>query len=125
MFTLYLAGIQTNSHNLVDMFTGNLSDWRQTAFWAAIIAAIGGFVATVTRINIGGFSISPTMESITAGLMALVYVLFVADLLSIVNLVDSKTQDGLKWAYWATWALIVPIVFGYGIAVIEFIKGSD
>lgn len=124
MFTLNLAGINTGSHQILTLIggTGKI-DYNATQLWTYIIIALVAFTV-LTSVSIGNFAINKTTESVVAGLMYAIFGFFVADMYSIVSLVGSLTNY-TGWEYWVVWAVIVPIMAGYGLSLIEYIRGTD
>lgn len=149
MILFSLAGIPTTSNQVLTYFAdtntssvsspvsvssgsnnsafvpGSSSSKQGTIYWVVGIA-IFAIMAVTNQITIGGFSLRGSIESVVAGFIGVIYVLFVVDLLSILNLIASYYGDNpLGWAYWVSFAVIIPVIAGYTISVIEFIKGGD
>lgn len=124
MFLLNLAGIDTNSSQIINFISGsNIDGWRTSLMWIAVGVAVGGFILT-TRISIGGFSYSPSVESVVAIFIGAIYLIFASDMYSIVSKVSTLT-GGTGWAYWAVWALIIPMMAGYSISIVSYIRGTE
>jgi hypothetical protein len=131
MFTLGLAGIDTNSSQILNFISGNnLELWHNSAF----IIYLGAFFVSVIAIGI----ITGSVSSPIAGFMSAIYVIFFADLISIVRYIGTLTCTNIipatntcaglyyhTFEYWVAWGLIVPLLIGYLIAVVEFIRGGD
>lgn len=131
MFLLYLGGVDTNSSQIINAIGGDdISGFSTATLWITLAAALAGFVAT-NRISIGTLSFQASTESVIAGFMAAIYVIFAADLFSIVSKVGSLTCPvgatiaSCRWEYWIVWAIIVPLLVGYAISIVSYIRGSD
>jgi len=131
MFLMYLGGVETTSNNLVSAVGGiNPSGWESSTLWILAIAAFVGFVAT-TRITIGGYSLTPSVEAVVAVLVTGMYILFAADMYSVVSKIGESscevigTLSTCGWEYLLAWAIVLPIMAGYTISLISFIRGSD
>ncbi len=130
MFLLSIAGIETNSSKIISSI-GSPENWNSGFLWVAVLIAITSFIALTNRISAAGFSIQASTESIVALFVLGIYVVFVSDLYSVVLFAYSITHsssgvitaDG--WAYYMIWFLIIPLLAGYTIALIEFIRGVD
>ena len=132
MFLLLLGGVETTSSQILTSIGGeNSSIWQSTTFWAAIIAGFLAFVAT-NRISVGGFSFQGSRESVMAGIAGAIYIFLASDMYSIVSKIktiecaagQSLVQCG-SWELWVIWALIMPLMVGFGISLIKFIQGAD
>ena len=131
MFLLLVGGVETNSSKVIDAIGGlNPSGWQGSTLWILAIAAFVGFVAT-TRITIGGYSLTPSVEAVIAVFVAGMYLLFASDMYSIVTKMGELSCDVVGtlstcgWEYLVTWAIILPLMAGYTISLISFIRGSD
>lgn len=131
MFILLIGGVETSSSRIINAIGGEgISLWQSSTFWIAIIAALAGFLAT-NRIQAGGFSFQASRESVIAAFGTAIYVFFVSDLMSIVSKVGEKVClvgqpiTACGWQYWVIWALIVPLMVGYGISLVKFAGGND
>ena len=131
MFLLFLGGIETNSSKLLDAIGGvNPSGWESSTLWIIAIATFTGFVAT-TRITIGGYSLTPSIEAVVAVFVAAMYVLFASDMYSIVTKIGESSCDVVGtistcgWEYLVAWAIILPLMAGYTISLISYIRGAD
>lgn len=126
MFLFGMLGIETMSNSILSNL-GTPDNWNNSYIWLAIGFAIAAFGATITKINSGFVSFQVTSESVVAALIGSIYLIFAADLYSIVSYVYSITVDSptTLWIYYVVWAIIVPLLVGYGISVIEFIRGTD
>jgi hypothetical protein len=133
MLTLYLGGIDTTSSQIITGISGqNPSFWQSSALWIALAAALGGFIATSVRIGIGSTFTQVTRESVVAGLMTVVYVIFASDMYSIITKVKSiectigQSIVGCgSWILWTIWVIINALLVAYALAIIEFIGGHD
>ena len=121
-----ISPVSISSGNNSSVFVPNNSSSSQgTVYWIVGIA-IFAIMAVTNQITIGGFSLRGSIESVIAGFIGVIYVFFVIDLLSILNLIASYYGDSpLGWAYWVSFAVIIPVIAGYTISVIEFIRGND
>ena len=149
MILFNLAGIPTTSNKVLTIFAntntsnvvapvsvtteGNSSSFsinssatpNSTIYWIVAVVVFLVIAAT-SQITIGGFSLRGSIESVIAGFIGTIYVLFVIDLLSILNLIASYYgTEPLGWAYWVAFAIIIPTIAGYTISVVEFIRGND
>ena len=122
MFTLNLAGINTGSHQILNL-VGGTTPTTTSQLWVYIGIALVAF-SVLTSVSIGGFAINKTTESIVAVLMYAVFSFFLADMYSVVSLVGTIT-DFTGWQYYVTWAIIIPLMAGYGLSLIEYIRGVD
>jgi len=131
MFILLIGGVETTSSKIINSIGGNgPSLWQSSAFWIAIVVAFGAFVLT-NRISAGGFSFQASRESVMAGLATALYIFFASDMYSIVSKVGETTcpvgaaLSACGWEYWVIWAIIMPLLAGFGISLISFIGGTD
>ncbi len=132
MFFLLVGGIETNSGQIINgIFGDGPSVWENTIFWAAILAAFTSFLAT-NRIAIGGFSFQASVPSIMAFVAGALYILFMADIMSIAAKIYSiECIDGAtiltcgSWEYLVVLSVVLVMGLGYGISLIQFIGGSD
>ena len=134
MILLLLGGVDTNSSQVLDgISAGNMSLWESSLFWVAIVGALTAFLAT-NRISAGGFSFQATTESVTAIFAGGVFVFFAADLMSIMSKVSSITCPLIEgcakltqhtWEFWIVAAIIWPLLIGFGISIINFVRGND
>jgi hypothetical protein len=122
MFTLNLAGINTGSHQILDLIGGTTPSTTSN-LWIYIGIALIAFTV-LTSVSIGGFAINKTTESIVAALIYAVFAFFLADMYSIVSLVGTITNF-TGWMYFGTWAVIIPLMAGYGLSLIDYIRGTD
>jgi hypothetical protein len=124
MFTLFLAGVNTNSSMILNAVGGTgKMDWHSSSFWVFVIGTISAFVILIS-VNIGGYGIQKSTEAVTAVFMALIYTAFAGDLFSVLSKVGEITNY-TGWQYWVVWAIIVPLLGGYGLSIIEWIRGTD
>lgn len=132
MFLLLIGGIETSSSQIINAIGGNgPSLWQLSTFWIAIAAALVLFVAT-NKISAGGFSFQASRESVMAAFIGTIYIIFASDMYSIVSKIYSiecAVGTGLlscgSWEYWLIWAIVMPLLIGFGISIIQFIGGSD
>lgn len=133
MLLLLLGGVQTNSSLILsEINAGNSSLWESSTFWIAIAAAAIAFAAT-NKISAGGFSLQGSSESVMAGFATAIFVVFATDLMSIVSLVGSKTcaiEAGCtilqhSWEYWVVTGIGFPSLVGFGVSILNFIRGND
>jgi len=137
MFLFYLAGIGTPSMVLSAIggkatnsttASGDVTDTQQFSnsnlFLFAGIFIAGVIAMSVTSIQIGGYSLNTPLEALIGAFIGGVYLLFATDLFAIVSYVGSLTGS-TGWIYYSTWAIIVPLLGGYTISLIEFIRGND
>lgn len=134
MILLLLGGVDTNSSQVLDgISAGNLSLWESSIFWIAITVALAGFLAT-NKISAGGFSFQATSESITAIFATGIFVFFAADLMSIMAKVSSITCPIVEgctkltqhtWEFWVIAGIIWPLLVGFGISIVNFVRGND
>ena len=134
MILLLLGGVDTNSSQILDgISAGNSSLWKSSIFWTAITVALAGFLAT-NKISAGGFSFQATSESITAIFATGIFVFFAADLKSIMAKLSSikcpLVEECTKltqhtWEFWIVVGIIWPLLVGFGISVLNFVRGND
>lgn len=131
MFTLFLAGIDTTSSQVISFVGGTSPEsWRTSLLWIAAIAAFAAF-ATTSRVSVGGTSYQASVEFVVAGFVTATYAIFASDMYSIVSKMYSLTCPEIggilacSWEYWVVWAIIIPIMAGYTISLISYIRGSD
>lgn len=132
MFLLLIGGVETSSSEIINAIGGNgPSLWELSTFWLAIAAALISFVAT-NKISAGGFSFQASRESVMALFATAIYVFFASDMYSIVSKIKSiECAVGTtlvscgSWEYWVIWAMVMPLLVGFGISIIQFIGGSD
>ena len=132
MFLLLIGGVETSSSRIINAIGGDgPSLWELSIFWIAIASALVLFVAT-NKISAGGFSFQASRESVMAAFVGAIYIIFASDMYSIVSKIKSvecAVGAGLlscgSWEYWVIWAIIMPLLIGFGISVIQFVGGSD
>jgi len=125
MFTLYLGGVETTSSNLITFFTNDSGSWTSNTLWLFAIIAFGAFVALTSRISAGGFSYQASSESVMAAFVIGIYVFFAADLYSVIAYFNAITEDANRWIYYIVWAILAPLLAGYTISLIKFIRAAD
>lgn len=124
MFLLNLFGIDTTSNQIIDFVGGNSpEEWESSNLWVYLLVAIVGLVG-LKIINLGTFSIQTSTDAIIASFISFIYVVFASDLYSILTFTSGLT-GGTGWVYYTIWALIIPTMAGYTIALLEFIRGND
>ena len=124
MFLFYVAGIETNSSNIISAI-GNPTNWSSGTIWVLAIAAMSAFLLLTNKISAFGFTVQASTEAIIAVFVGGIYIIFAADLYSIVTFVGSITDSSTNWIYYLVWSLIVPLMIGYTISLIDYIRGSD
>ncbi len=133
MLILLLGGIETNSSLILsEINAGNSSLWQSSTFWLAIVGAVVAFAAT-NKISAGGFSLQGSRESVMAAFAVAIFIIFAADMMSVVSLVGSKTcaiEAGCtilqhSWEYWVVAGLGFPTLVGFGVSILNFIGGND
>ena len=140
MFLFNLAGIETGSNQIFDLFQVNLNQTANihptvtatditiidnaSTFWIALAAAILLFGATTIKISAGFASLQITTEAVLAALSGFIFVVFATDFLSILNYMRIVT-GGTGWEFHLTWILIVPFLIGFALSIIQLIKGTE
>jgi hypothetical protein len=129
MLLFSLAGIDTASSKIVSTI-GNPENWTSGFLWVAAIAAFGLFLVLTSRISALGFTFQASTESIVAAVVIATYSIFAADILSIISLLNSitgstGTETTSKWIYYLGWLIIIPLMAGYTLALIDWIRGTD
>jgi hypothetical protein len=126
MFMFNIFGIPTTSNKIIDSIGGTASSDITTSslfgYVVVFLAAVG--IITVAGIMIGQYAAQAAFTAAVATFIGSIYLLFSADLYSIVKLVGFYSGV-TSWQYYITWALIVPLIAGMIIAVVEFVQGKD
>ena len=133
MILFNIAGIETTSNQIFSYVGGdNPENWSTSGFLIRIAILLGAAALLAgVKISVLGSGISVTTEGIFALFIEVVYVIFAADIFSILTKIKTLTcpASGLlsacSWEYSVALLIIVPLMVGYFIASIEFIRGSD
>lgn len=122
MYTLGIAGIATNSNQLMDAInSGDISTWGFGKFGLAIVTFLALALAT-QNIRIGTFSFQGTIESAFAGLAGTIGYFFILDLYSIYTL---PALEGSGWIKLVIGAIVLPLCVGFLVSLAEFVRGTD
>jgi len=127
MFLFNIAGLDTGTSQILDALGGveTTGGFQGTNLWIAIAVFVAASIAVaVSRISIGGFSLNTPIEALIATFIGGIYLLFASDLYSIVSYIGGIAGT-TSWEYYTCWAVIVPILAGYTISIVEFIRGND
>ena len=119
MILFNLAGLTTLTGKFINFTVDTFSNIQTSVLWIAIAAAISGLAAvgaiiigTLTR---GGVS----STTIGASLLSAPLLVLIGDLISIV------TDVPAGWVKYLLFLVIAPIVFGYLIALFDWVRGTD
>lgn len=146
MFTFHLAGIETGSGRILDMLTSeNVSNTivdydeadytgadtgdilNNNSWWVVLAVAFTTLIALAgfRGIRVAGFGLEVNpMNAIVAAVASAIFTMFALDFFSILIHMHEIT-GGTGWQYHLTWILIVPILFGFALSLIQFIKGTE
>lgn len=151
MYTFSLAGIETGSNHLIGALGMGVDDINSTvidpsfdtageydvrdiinqnSWWASLILAmiVAATLGAIRGVSILGSGISVDfISAIVAGISTFLFSMFSLDFFSILIYMKELNCIGgtCGWQFHLTWILIVPMLFGFGISLIQFIKGTE
>lgn len=121
MVLFNLAGLNTNTGYFLSMINiGTASHFNLTAFWITIVTALGALVL-VSGVKIGIIG-APTESTSAAAVAAVAMSVMIGDLVSIVV---KANESGNTWAGYICYAIMIPIIFGFGIVLFDWARGND
>ena len=124
MWTFSLAGIDTNSNQILNAISANdLGNIQSSFFWGKLLTIFA--LGAAGAIIIGIFGRADPFQIVIAALMSTTFALFAWDMVSIVTLVRGLTLESYQWVYYLVWAIVIPLTVGFFISLLEFIRGSD
>ena len=124
MVLMNLAGIATTSGYILGWLGLDITtpqNFSGTAYMTAIAIALG-LLVTVSGIRIGFLGSLPSTDTWVAAGMAIPLLIFIGD---IAGIVTSATTGGLSWVSYVIFAISVPLMLGYGLALIEWVRGQS
>ena len=133
MLLFNISPIETTSNQVISYVSGdNPEGWTTSEFFITIGVLIGSAIALAgISIQVFGSGVSFSIESVYAVFISAIYVIFAADIMSILTKIKTLTcpASGLlstcSWEYLVALMIIIPLMIGYLIASVEFIRGSD
>jgi len=118
------AGLATTTGVVLGMFSitnpASLASFQESGFYTALITALillGG----VTGIIIGTLGRGSTVTAIMAGVASAVLVFFIGDLISIVAYANTSGN----WVGYLAAGIMIPLIFGYILSVLDWVRGHD
>ena len=117
---LKFAGIPTGADSLLVWLglTGDASGISFGAFFVAVVALFA--VGTGTGIAISFITKSPSETFIVAPIALGIFTVITSTFVSVIN----YTKD-MGYVYYITFMIFVPLLVGFGIAIINFWRGND
>jgi hypothetical protein len=124
MILFNLAGLATTTGLILGRFgitdPAALTTFENSGFYAEVTAALALLVGTL-GIAIGVLTRGYSTTAIMAGVAVGVLTFFVGDLVSIVSYAN---QSG-GWIGYVAFAIMTPLVFGYILSVLDWVRGHD
>lgn len=125
MILFYFAGLATSTGIILGQLgiinTEGVSNIPSTAFYVAIaVTALAALIGVGTAVSIGVFKTTINETAITA-VAALVLVTFIGDLISIVSYAGGSGN----WVSYLVILIMTPIIFGYVMALYDWVRGRD
>lgn len=118
-----LAGLTTTSGYVLGQIgidINDIGDFNATPFWIAVGVGIAT-LAGVSGIRIGTFG-TPTTSIFASAVFATPLLILIADMIAIVQ---QSTIVGVSWVSYIIFLIMTPLMFGYGIALFEWARGTD
>lgn len=124
MILFNLAGLATTTGIILGRFgitnPESLTTFQESGFYVEAVAAIALLVGAL-GIAIGTLTRGYSTTAIFAGIASAILVLFVGDLISIVAYAN---QSG-NWIGYLVFAIMTPLIFGYILSVLDWIRVHD
>ena len=119
-FLLKFAGIPSGADWFLFKLglTGDISGVTLGWFYGAVLATFA--LGTLGAITIGYFTRSSSESYVMAPVASGVFAMLASTFISIIE----YTKD-MGFVYYITWLIFVPLLLGFGIAIIQFWRGSD
>lgn len=121
-FLLKFAGIPSGADAFIEWIglTTSASGVSLGAFFIGVIAV---FTAGATAsVIIGSFSRAAPESYLTATISSGIFTIIVSTFVSILNYVNGVYGQG--WIYYIVWLMFTPIIVSFGVAIIEFWRGT-
>ena len=123
MIFMNLAGLATTSGYILGQLGVNIFDienFSTGTFQVAIIVGITSLLL-VSGIKIGIFG-AATTTTFAAAAMALPMAILIADM---TGTIISASSTGNTWVSYIIFAITVPLILGYGIALFDWVRGIE
>lgn len=116
-----VAGLETPSSLILDVLNPrNLGLFKSTAFYLIIIGAITSLAAVGSKFSLGFYGMNVSETAVSAGAALLLFI-FLGDLISIADYLNAESG----WLGWLAYLIMIPIIFGYAITLIDWVKNHD
>jgi len=124
MVLFNIAGLATTTGVILGMFgitdPESLALFEESALYVQFTSALA-LIAAISVITIGVFSRASNITAIFAGVASAVLIFFVGDLISIVAYANRSGG----WVGYLAFAIMTPLVFGYVLSVLDWVRGHD
>ena len=119
VFLLKFAGIPTGADALINFLglgDGTTAGYVTSAFYVEILAV---FALGVAGVIIGFFTTTKTESFLVSTFASAIFTIIASTFVSIVN----YTAD-MGFIHYIVWMIFIPYLAGFGIAIIEFWRGT-
>jgi len=136
MILMYLSGAPVTSTNIMGQILNITStgDVQSTPLYSTLldsansasgIAILAGIAVTITAgLFFGAGAVTVIASAVLGGILGL----FASDILSLVTLAGAECDPNVafcgSWVYWIIFAICLPVLIGYIIAIFEWILGD-
>lgn len=121
MIFFYFAGLTTLSGRVLEFTMATIQNYKTSWIWIGVALLFIAFAATAVKISAVVISTQATEVTVRALFASVYLILFIGDLISITK----TAYEGAGYFSVIIWAIMIPLIYGYILAMIDWIGGHD
>lgn len=121
MIFFYFAGLTTLTGRVIQFAINTVQNYSSIWLWAGILILFSALIATTIRISAGFISTQGTEIAARTTFASIYLILFVSDL----TFITKTAYESAGYFAAIVWAIMIPLIYGYILATIDWIGGHD